>query len=235
MKVVDLPAKDGLRWVSDAFAMFRTQPMGWISLIAIWAVMWLVALLIPPILGLMMLLGPTLVGGMMLACRDQQAGQPVVARHLFAAFSASARPLLNLGAILLLIETVIALSLGAMGLPQQPARAANGLPDLVAMRAMFADKVGIIALGVFLSCVVKAIFWFAVPLIALRNMSVTHAIRWSAYACLANVAPILVFGVVMFGLNIVAVLPMLLGLLVLIPVFVIANYTSYLRAFSDEV
>jgi uncharacterized membrane protein len=237
MRVNDVPAKDGLRWISDAFTLFRAQPMAWISLMLGWFGLWLAGLMFPVVgISLMSLLGPTFLAGLMLACRDQTLGKPVSALHLFAAFKVNARPLLTLGAIILLIDTLLGLGLHAMGLSQQFPATKEGALDVVALRAMVVDQAGLYALAMTLSGVVTAIFWFAAPLLVLRPMPampVSHAIRWSFFACVSNLAPMLVFAMAMLGLAVLAMIPLGVGMIVLAPVFVITTYTSYLRVFDD--
>jgi uncharacterized membrane protein len=237
MRVSDVPAKDGLRWISDAFTLFRAQPMSWIALMLAWFGMWLAGLMLPVVgVSLMSLLGPAFLAGLMLACRDQTLGKPISALHLFAAFKINARPLLTLGAIILLIDTLLGLALHAMGFSQQFPVTKEGALDVVALRAMVRDQAGLSVLAIALSGVVTAIFWFAAPLLVLRpmpSMPVSHAIRWSFFACVSNVAPMLVFAFAMLGLAVLAMIPLGVGMIVLAPLFVITNYTSYLRVFSD--
>lgn len=238
MKVNDVPAKDGLRWISEAFTLFRAQPMAWISLMLAWFAMWLAGLMFPLIgIPLMNLLGPTFLAGLMLACRDQTVGKPITALHLFAAFKTNARPLLTLGAIILLVNTLLSLLLGAIDTTEQAPVITAGVLDVAAMRAFMLNNAGLYALVFGLSAVVMAIFWFAVPLLVLPPepaMPVSHAIRWSFFACVSNVAPMLVFAMAMIALTFLAVIPLGVGMIVLAPVFVIATYTSYLRVFSDS-
>jgi uncharacterized membrane protein len=237
MKVIDVPAKDGLRWIRDAITLFREQPMTWISLMLTWFGMWLVAFVFQAVgLSLMNLLGPTFLAGLMLACRDQTLGKPITVMHLFAAFKVNGRPLLMLGAIILLVYALLGLALLAMGISQQPAGTTTLVLDAASMSAMMRDHAGVYALAFALTSTVRAIFWFAVPLLVLRPipaMPVSHAIRWSFFALVSNIAPMLVFAAAMFGLALLAAIPLGAGLIILAPVFVITNYTSYLRVFSD--
>ena len=55
----------------------------------------------------------------------------------------------------------------------------------------------------------------------------THAIRWSLYAALANVGAMIVYGLALFALFFAALIPWALGLLVVIPVMAISTYTAY--------
>ena len=74
--------------------------------------------------------------------------------------------------------------------------------------------------------VVMAI-WFAAPLVVFHEHGAVEAMKGSFAGCLKNIVPFLVYGVVLFVFAIVATLPLLLGWLVLGPVFAASVYTSY--------
>jgi len=70
-------------------------------------------------------------------------------------------------------------------------------------------------------------FWFAPILIAVHNLPPVDAMKASFVACLKNVLPFLVYGVIGMALAVVAAIPFFLGLIVLVPVLVASIYTSY--------
>jgi uncharacterized membrane protein len=70
-------------------------------------------------------------------------------------------------------------------------------------------------------------FWFAVPLVVFHDVAPTAAIKMSFFACLRNIVPFLVYGIVMLVLLILAALPIGLGLLVMVPVLLTSAYRSY--------
>jgi uncharacterized membrane protein len=69
--------------------------------------------------------------------------------------------------------------------------------------------------------------WFAPALVALHAMPAIDAMKLSFKACLANIVPFLMYGLVLTVLMVVAIIPCGLGLLVLLPVMYISYYTSY--------
>ena len=89
-------------------------------------------------------------------------------------------------------------------------------------------------LGFALTVLVKGALWFAPPLIALHDMPVSHAMRWSTYAALANLGAMLVYGIALMGLFFVALIPWGLGLLVVIPIIVISTYVGYREVFEGN-
>lgn len=236
MQVIDVPASDGALWIKSAFKLFLAQPLGWLGLVGAWFLICLLLLIVPFIgLGIMHVLRPVFFAGFMLACRDQEAGKPVTPSYLFAAFRAgplTLRPLMMLGAIGLFVGALISLGLVAIGLPTIP-QDMKSVADILAYRAALMDSVGILVLGFVLSIVEMGIFWFAAPLLAFKPMPVSHAIRWSFFAFLSNVTPLLLFAILMFVLCFLASIPLLLGMIVWAPIFAITNYTSYQRVFKE--
>jgi uncharacterized membrane protein len=73
--------------------------------------------------------------------------------------------------------------------------------------------------------------WFAPPLVILDNVPAVRAMQLSVRACLLNLLPFLLYGVIMVGLLVVAMAPLLAGLVLWVPLAVISNYTSYRDVF----
>jgi uncharacterized membrane protein len=69
--------------------------------------------------------------------------------------------------------------------------------------------------------------WFAPALITLNDLALGTALAASFRGCLRNVVPFLVYGVVTFIFLVLAVIPLGLGLLVMIPVLFASVYTAY--------
>jgi uncharacterized membrane protein len=88
--------------------------------------------------------------------------------------------------------------------------------------------------GFLLTVLVKGALWFAPPLIALHDMSTTHAMRWSTYAALANVGAMIVYGLALMALFVAALIPWGLGLIVVIPMMAISTYVGYRDVFESS-
>ena len=69
--------------------------------------------------------------------------------------------------------------------------------------------------------------WFAPALVVLNDMGVGDAIKASFWACLKNIVPFLVYGLILFGLAIVASIPFGLGWLALGPTLAASVYAAY--------
>ena len=75
---------------------------------------------------------------------------------------------------------------------------------------------------------------FAVPLVMLRGTAPLEAVKASLNACVRNLLPLLVFGVINVVLVIIALIPAGLGLLILVPVTLCAVYCGYKDIFGDQ-
>jgi uncharacterized membrane protein len=95
------------------------------------------------------------------------------------------------------------------------------------------DIVIALLLSVGISVPVYMALWFAPALVTLHDASPLGALRQSFGACLRNIVPFLLYGVIFLLLGIVAAIPLGLGMLVLMPVFFATAYTSYRDIFFE--
>jgi uncharacterized membrane protein len=234
MRVVDLPAGAALGWMREAYRLFKREPAQWIALAACWVLLSM-ALLLVPMIGppLCILLQPALFAGFVLAARDQEHGLSVEPAHLFAGLRANGRQLVALGSIALILEFAIMLLLSALGMPSPPLRS-DGLPDFQAWQLSLAGKEWIVILGLGLVLLVKGVLWFTAPLMAMRPMAPGVAIRWSAFALVANIVPLVLLAAAMAALFVLATLPLMLGLPIWLPLYALVHYTSYKTTFVAE-
>jgi uncharacterized membrane protein len=77
-------------------------------------------------------------------------------------------------------------------------------------------------------------YWFAPALVALNGYAPFEAMKTSFSACLKNVLPFLVYGLVGLVLAVVATIPLGLGWFVLAPLGMASMYASYRDIFYDE-
>lgn len=69
--------------------------------------------------------------------------------------------------------------------------------------------------------------FFAPALIIQHDVGVWQAMSLSFKGCLRNILPFLVYVIIAFGLLIIAILPLFLGLFVLFPMLMLTFYTAY--------
>lgn len=233
MHVIDLPAQQGGTWIKDAFTLFRGQPAAWVALTAVWFVLLCASMFLPIIGGVIAMLQPAFFAGFALACRDQENGARVRVGHLFAALRANPRPLVMIGAISTLLYLLLVGLVYQLGAPWPLLPPAGSGAELETVSLLLQGREWIVLLYLLLDSLVRALLWFTAPLLAFNRMSAWDALRWSVYASLSNVAALIVFGALMALLFALAFLTGGLGLVVVLPLLAIANYSSYRRVFSE--
>ena len=231
MRVRDVKASHGWLWIKQGFKLFRISPLLWIMLIGAWL---LISMLIAniPLLGSLIsgLLYPVFFAGFMVGCRALEAGEQLELAHLFAGFKKNMAPLITVGGINLVGQVGLYALMSMAGLQDMPVNAEPA--DAVAMLQIMQHNVPILLLGLALSAPLMMALWFTPALLIFHDMKALDAVRWSFYACISNIMPFTVYGLITFLLAIAAAIPLGLGLLVLIPVLVATTYTGYRDIFE---
>lgn len=214
------------QWITDGWTVFRQQPGMWIGLAVALFLFYIVLGLIPWIGQLATtILTPIIGAGLLLGCKAIDDGGAITFGHLFEGFRLpQAGRLLMLGvaallsAILLLVVVVLfaGASWGMAMMGGQSGPPAMGLMALLGV---------LVALGI--SVPIYMALWFAPALVTFHDYSPIDALKTSFFACLRNVVPFLVYGILLAVLGIVAAIPLGLGLLVLTPVIIASVYTAY--------
>jgi uncharacterized membrane protein len=238
MRVLNVGVGAGASWIAQSFSLFRQQPGGWMSICSAWILMSLVLLVIP-LFGspLMVMLQPGFFAGFVLAARDQQNGEVVGTRHLFAGFKASGRLFIMIGAITLLMEATALMLFDALGLfaglREVDTKSLSKMQVIREMSNAITDQGGLMFGLMATVLLIKGVLWYTAALIAYRPMPPWEAIRWSAGALLRNFTTMLLFALLMFSLMTLAMMPYFLGMLVFFPIYAIAHYVSFMAVFDD--
>jgi hypothetical protein len=230
-------AGNGWSWIADGFALFTKNPAMWVVLTLVLMVA-VVVISFVPFLGSIAIsvLWPVMVAGLLLGCKALEKGEELKFPHLIAGFEARDKlPQLVLVGVFYLIAMVVIviIAFGAIGLPAISSMRSGASPDMGGMFAMMAKMFFGFLLAMGLSVPVAMALWFAPPLILFNNLSAVDAVKLSFSACLRNILPFLIFGLIGFGLSIIAAIPFGLGYLVLVPVMVCAQYCSHKDIFGD--
>ncbi len=225
----------GWSWVADAWTLFKGSPVIWIVNVVLFFVILIVLQLVPFLGGIAStLLSPVLMGGLVLGAHALHQGEPLEVRHLFAGFRERAGALamigvLNfLGTLVILVVVGIIVGAGVFGLMKGGAAAgAHG-----------AGAIGIglvlgVLVGLALSIPLLMAYWFAPALVVLNELGALEAMKTSFSACLKNMMPFLVYGLVGLVLAILASIPVMLGWFVLAPIMMATLYTSYRDIFYE--
>ncbi len=220
---------NGWSWIADAWALTGQQRGTWIGLFVLFAVLVIVLSLIP-FLGslLLMLLTPVLYGGIMLGCDAQRRGERMEVGHLFSGFKAHTGKLIAVGAITLVaFLAIFVVIMLIFGFGMMSMMMGGGEPTPEQLQTGLASILIAVLVMAGLSIPIYMAIWFSTPLITLGGMDVGAALKTSFFACLKNILPFLVWGVMMFVLAIVASIPLMLGWLLLGPVLIASVYTGY--------
>jgi uncharacterized membrane protein len=221
------PAANGWTWIVDAWTLFTRAPFVWIVI----AVILIVLLLVPVLNVIASVLMPVFAGGIMLGCRRLHEGGALVVADLFAGFQTRFGALAAIGVISTLVALVIAFVAGLVTGINLFTLDSN--PDPEAMRAAAFNVLLTVLIATALMLPLAMALWFAAPLVVLQNQGVLRALAQSFAACLQNMLPFLLYGVILLVLAVVASIPFGLGWLVLLPVITASVYTAYRDIFPS--
>ena len=226
-----LDAGAGLRWVSQAWTLFKARPGLWIGMVLAVLLIMMVLSMIPGLNFVLSLGFGVIIAGFVISAYELDENQNLEFAHLFAGFQRNLGQLLLLGVLYLAAILVIGIIAAVVFLVFGGISGGMGAWMHADSSAWGAGMIMGLMLGclVFLALVVPVAMaiWFAPALVALHAMPAIDAMKLSFQACWANIMAFLVYGLVLVGLSILALLTLGLGYLVLLPVIYITYYTSY--------
>jgi hypothetical protein len=231
-----VPAGNGWRWIADAWAFTGQQRGTFIGVFLLWVLLAIVLGVIP-ILGsiLSALLMPVITAGFILGCDALRRGERLEVGHLFAGFQNHAGKLITLGAIqlacvivmVLIVMAIFGSTIGGFFI------GGGGQPNPEEIMGMFTTILLAVLIMLALSIPLYMAVWFAGPLIVLAQSDVVPALKTSFFACLKNILPFLIWGIAIFFLSILAMIPLMLGWLLLGPVMLASIYIGYRDIFHE--
>jgi uncharacterized membrane protein len=230
-------ANRGVAWWGDGWRLFTRAPLIWIVITLIYAAL-MVGLSLLPVVGHIAatVLTPVLAAGVLLGCRALERGGELTVGHLFAAFGTHLGPLALLG-VLYVVGWIVAFLLAAI-----VAGAAFGFGALSSMwtndpmHMLGAFGLGALVMALLLLLIALPLlmaYWYAPALVALRGDQPFPSLGTSFTACVRNIPPFLLYGLLGIVFAFVATIPLGLGWLVLGPVFAASVYASYKDIFGD--
>jgi hypothetical protein len=236
----DIPRKvaasQGFQWVAAGFRLYRKNPL---LLSAAFGLLFgvVMALGLIPVVGesLSELASPLMVAGFMAAYRALDEGRELELPHFLAGLQGPAIPLMTVGAVQLLGTLLIGQVMLGMGFDPQAVMAAakggEGSPE--DMQAMLNQAMPALLTGLLLFIPLIMATWFAPALILFGGARPATALGVSLKAVVKNWAAMLT-NIVALGLLlfVAALVPMLLGLLVAMPVLFGSLYASYQAIFA---
>lgn len=221
----------GLEWLKTGWALFLKNPGIWIAIAVTWVIVFVVLNFIP-VAGFLAFyfLAPVFTAGTLFGCRDLSQGGELRFDHLFAGFKHNTGNLVLVGVFYVIgifLVGIIAVAVVGGG-AVSGALLGNTGGAAAAAGAMMLAMLIVLALSVPLAMA----FWFAPALVAFRGASPIDALKASFSACLKNVMPFLIYGILLLVLSVVATIPFGLGWLVLLPVLIGSLYASYVEIFE---
>ena len=221
----------GLEWLKRGWQLFTRNPGMWIAIAVILMVI-VIVLSFVPVVGTLAVnfLMPVFAGGILLGCKSLSEGGELGIDTLFAGFKQNTTNLILVGVFYLVGVVAITLLVFLIG---GGAALTGGLlgrgPGVgMAVGGFFVAMLVMLALLVPLAMAV----WFAPALVVFHDVAPLEAMKASFFACLKNIVPFLVYGIILFVLCMIAMIPFGLGMLIMLPVMMGSLYASYVEIFA---
>ena len=229
-------ASQGFQWVTAGFRLYRKTPL---LLSAAFAMLFgvVMALGLIPVVGgsLSELASPLMVAGFLAAYRALDDGNELELPQFLAGVRGPAIPLMAVGAVQLLGTLLIGKIMLGMGFDPQAVMAAaqSGKASPAEMQAMMNQAMPAVLTGLLLFTPLIMATWFAPALILFGGARPATALGVSLKAVAKNWAAMTVNGLTLgLLLFFAALVPMLLGLLLAMPVLFGSLYASYQAIFA---
>ncbi len=242
------PWSRGWYWIGEGAQMFFSAPGTWVLLLIMQWLAYIGLSMLPDaggwfgaathiVVGVVsIVIGVFFEAGQLLGCEAQRRGETLNATTLFAAFAhPAAAGLLSLALIQIVGWVLIAaIVVGAVAVL---IGAGLSLATLAAsadvVLGSYASVMTIVALVMTLGLLLGIALWMALPLVLFRRVAPLPALVASFSANVRNVRPLTMYGLGMVAFAVLAVIPLLLGLLVLIPIATTSRYAAFSDLFPD--
>ena len=239
MNIRSVAAAYGWRWITAGMQIFRRNPGQWLLLIGALFVASRLLFLIPFAPLLVALLTPHFLAGLAHGAQALEQGKPLRNGYLISGFLRNAGPLVTIGGVSLLgqLMTLMVITLvggDAFGDVAKAMTQGGATPESVrAVQAAVPRMMLAILAGLAVSLPLMMATWFAPLLVYFDDIKPAAALYLSLSACLKNVRPLLVFGIILmiplfvFTRIGLVVRQVDLGLWLLAPLIVPSIYASY--------
>ncbi|MGB3917613.1 hypothetical protein J9253_01085 [Thiothrix litoralis] len=225
MQIKRIPASRAVDWYKQGWALFSKDMKTWV-LMALVMGMGGFVLNFLPILGqiVILVLLPALIAGLLYSAQQANAGKPLKLEYLWKVLldARKRNEFLALGGILFALAALVGI-ISVVFVGDSLLRGATA-------------GVGGIGLGGMLFLLIVGfasfvLFYFTTALMLFRELSLFDALKMCVSTAVTQVLPLLVLFLMYSVLSLVAVIPLGLGMLVLIPVTVGAVFVSYQEIF----
>ncbi|AYA40710.1 hypothetical protein HZS38_09975 [Xenorhabdus nematophila] len=219
-------------WISHAWGMFKAQPLKWILITLIYLVITIVVQLIPIVSIIAGLFGPVFIAGFIVASEQQRTSGHFEIESLFQGFKNKLGSLVAVGALVFgiyLLAFFAALILGGASILQAILTGQDPESVLLISGASTLLIAGLVIL--LFSFIAIAFSLFAPALIIINDLKFGEAVSMSLSAVKKNLLGIILFLLLMGILVGISMIPLFLGLIVTIPMFMATYYTIYRSVF----
>lgn len=218
-----VPAGSSMAWIGESFRLFSASPGQWILCMILLFVISLVLNMIP-IVGSIVggLLTYVWVGGIIMGCKDLDDGQNFSVDTLFKCFRYKLAPLVGLSVLLYIIS--IAISFVALG-PAFMTMLSGNEEAISGMDYTQVFSYGLFGFLLFIPLMMAT--WLATPLIVLEDKPVFEALKLSFVGSLKSLVACILYGIAIIALLILGAIPLLLGLLIVVPMLYGSCYAAY--------
>lgn len=232
-KIRQVPAARGAAWIAAGWRLFAGAWGQWVLVFLVLALLSLAVGALPRLMigGFGLSLGqlatsfltPVFLGGLFLAARDQEelSRKPKVA-DLFRGFSGNPELLLwgGIGLILSLLGSLTVFVVAG------PAPDLN-LNDPVALEQYLFYTLHVLPVILIFGLITGLAYWFGIPASALDRVPALSALAFSYRAGFYNLGALLLYGILAASIFVAGILALGVGLLVALPLGLLANYSAY--------
>jgi hypothetical protein len=237
MKIQLVAFRQCFVWLGAGWFAFKSNLGAWLVL----SILFLITLMllgILPFVGILFvaLFMPFLLTGLLVSAHRSLVGSLARVEDMLMGFNDDRlrRPLLQLGSFMALGTLLIFIALYPLSLEALKATyTAQSDTHLAAtLAAMEQSSPVSLLLQMGVIALVLMAFFYATPLVLFEDQAPLDAVTNSLLACLKNIIPLTLFGIMVLILGFVASFAFGLGYLVLIPVLASANYASFRDTFD---
>ncbi len=219
----------GIDWLKQGWDIFKNNAITWLLIMLATIVIVGLFNYFPVGRFIGVIITPILFGGIYLTLDKFHKGQNIVFMGLFSALKTehTRKQVFIIG---LMGIAIIALTYIFKNMPGSNLQIFLGNHYSSGFRQYGSlDEV----LSVLISYVWAIALSLSVPLVCLQNLPAIDALKLSLKTVIANIKPLVVYSLMVVVLIIVAIIPVVLGLFVAMPVIFCANYAVYDSLFND--
>jgi uncharacterized membrane protein len=229
-----LPGGRGAGWIGDAWRLLKAQPGKWAVTMLLLLGFYIVISILPLVNLFSSFVGPFVSAGIAMAADEQRRNGTFEIGTLVGGFKRNPGSLLAVAGVLFLFFVVIAVLImltigGAVAAQLFMGKQAEAAKVLMAPGYLL-----MMLVCLALALPVIAATYLAPALIVLHDQPAMTAMKMSLIGSVKNILPGIVFGLCGLGLTILASIPLGLGLLIVLPLMFITNYTMYWDIFIEE-